>query len=102
MVYLSCKPNHPTLERKVTMKDKNTVALNNYSETYVKSVQAELNEIWKPEIEAGKRKPFTYEEALAQVRYENAYYNFKAFDSMMKHNGGGGRMHGRRVGTRRR
>jgi hypothetical protein len=84
------------------MKDKNTIALNNYSKTYVKSAQAELNEIWKPEIEAGKRKPFTYEEALAQVRYENAYYNFKAFDSMMKHNGGGGCMHGRRVGTRRR
>lgn len=102
MVYLSCKQNHPTLERKVSMKDKNTIALNNYSETYVKSVQAELNEIWKPEIEAGKRKPFTYEEALAQVRYENAYYIFKAFDSMMKHNGGGGCMHGRRVGTRRR
>ena len=84
------------------MKAKNTIVLNNYSETYVKSVQAELNEIWKPEIEAGKRKPFTYEEALTQVRYENAYYHFKAFDSMMKHNGGGGRMHGRRVGTRRR
>lgn len=62
-------------------------SLNNYSRQYVESVQANLNEIWKPEIEAGKRKPFTYEEALKQVQYENRYYQFKAIDAMMKQNG---------------